>query len=57
MRGRVARSAFALGSAGIIVAALAGCNQSTPEEDSAGGGQSDLMFVVLVQVDESGAEV
>jgi hypothetical protein len=38
------------------VAALAGCNQSTPEEDSAGA-QSDLKIVEQVQVDESGAEV
>lgn len=55
MRGRVARSAFALGSAGLLVAAIAGCNQSTPEEDNAT--QSNLKIVEQVQVDEAGAEV
>lgn len=55
MRGRVARSAFALGSASLLIVAMAGCNQSTPEEENSA--QSDLKIVEQVQVDESGAEV
>lgn len=55
MRGHVARRAFALGSAGLIVAALAGCNQSTPEQDNAA--QSNLKIVEQVQIDQNGAEV
>ncbi|OFJ50762.1 branched-chain amino acid ABC transporter substrate-binding protein [Mycolicibacterium grossiae] len=54
MHGRVARSAFALGSAGMLVLALAGCNQAAPEESSS---QSDLKIVEQVQIDENGAEV
>lgn len=55
MLGRVTRNAFALGTAGVLVAVMAGCNQSTPEEDNAS--QSDLKIVEQVQVDEKGAEV
>lgn len=54
MRSRVARSAFALGSAGLVVLAAAGCNQSTPEESAS---QSNLKIVEQVQIDENGAEV
>lgn len=54
MRGRVARKAFALGSAGVVALAIAGCNQSTPEEEAA---QTDLKIVEKVQIDENGAEV
>ena len=54
MRGRVARKAFALGSAGLIVLAIAGCNQSTPEEEAS---QTNLKIVEKVQIDETGAEV
>lgn len=54
MRRRVARSAVALGSAGLIVLAAAGCNQSSPEESAS---QSDLRIVEQVQIDENGAEV
>lgn len=54
MRGRVARKAFALGSAGVVALAIAGCNQSTPEQDAA---QTDLKIVEKVQIDENGAEV
>lgn len=54
MRGRVARKAFALGSAGLIVLALAGCSQSTPEEEAS---QTTLKIVEKVQIDENGAEV
>ena len=50
MRGRVARSAFALTSAGLVVLGLAGCSQSAPEQDS---GDSDLSIVEQVQIDES----
>ena len=54
MRGRVARSAFALGSAGLMVLGMAGCQQSTPEEETS---QTDLKIVEQVQIDENGAEV
>lgn len=54
MRSRVARSAFALGSAGLVVLAAAGCNQSSPEESAS---QSNLRIVEQVQIDENGAEV
>ncbi|WP_237571462.1 branched-chain amino acid ABC transporter substrate-binding protein [Mycolicibacterium lacusdiani] len=54
MHGRVARSAFALGGAGLLVLAMAGCNQSAPEESSS---QSDLKIVEQVQIDQNGAEV
>jgi branched-chain amino acid transport system substrate-binding protein len=50
----VARKAFALGSAGLIVLAIAGCNQSTPEEEAS---QTNLKIVEKVQIDETGAEV
>ena len=55
MRGRLARSAFALGSAGLIVVGIAGCNQSTPEEEDTS--QTNLKIVEQVQIDEKGAEV
>src|ERR1700712_5619928 len=51
----MARSAFALGSAGLIVFGIAGCNQSTPEQDNSS--KSDLKIVQQVQIDENGAEV
>lgn len=54
MRGRVARNAFAFGSAGLLALALGACSQSTPEEDAA---QTNLKIVEQVQIDESGAEV
>ncbi|MGV9797423.1 branched-chain amino acid ABC transporter substrate-binding protein [Mycobacterium sp. NPDC003449] len=54
MRGRVARKAFALGSAGVVALAIAGCNQSSPEEDAS---QTNLKIVEKVQIDENGAEV
>ena len=55
MRGRVARSAFALGSAGLLVLGIAGCTQSEPSEGEAA--QADLKIVEQVQIDENGAEV
>ncbi|MDT5363637.1 MAG: branched-chain amino acid transport system substrate-binding protein [Mycobacterium sp.] len=54
MRGRVARSAFALGSAGLVVLGIAGCNQSAPEQNKS---QANLKIVEQVQIDENGAEV
>jgi branched-chain amino acid transport system substrate-binding protein len=54
VRGRVARSAFALGSAGLVVLGIAGCNQSAPEENKS---QANLKIVEQVQIDENGAEV
>jgi len=56
VRGRVARSAFALGSAGVIVLGIAGCTQSQePSEGEAA--PTDLKIVEQVQIDENGAEV
>jgi branched-chain amino acid transport system substrate-binding protein len=54
VRGRVARSAIALGSAGLVVFGIAGCNQSKPSEDTS---QTNLKIVEQVQIDENGAEV
>ncbi|MBN3508234.1 branched-chain amino acid ABC transporter substrate-binding protein [Mycolicibacterium nivoides] len=54
MRGRVARKAFALGSAGVVALAIAGCNQSSPEGEAS---QTNLKIVEKVQIDENGAEV
>ena len=54
MRGRVARSAIALGSAGLVVFGIAGCSQSAPENNQS---QADLKIVQQVQIDENGAEV
>lgn len=54
MRGRVARSVVALGSAGLVVLSLAACQQSKPEEETS---QTDLKIVEQVQIDENGAEV
>ena len=54
MRGSVARKAFALGSAGVVALAIAGCNQSSPE---GGASQTDLKIVEKIQIDENGAEV
>ena len=54
MRGRMARNAFALGGAGLLVLGMAGCNQSAPEQSAS---QADLKIVQQVQIDENGAEV
>ncbi|MHA3021145.1 branched-chain amino acid ABC transporter substrate-binding protein [Mycobacterium sp. BMJ-28] len=54
MRGRVARNAFALGGAGLLVLGMAGCNQSAPEQSTS---KADLKIVEQVQIDENGAEV
>lgn len=56
MRGRMARSAFALGSAGLLVLGIAGCTQS--QESSEGeAAPADLKIVEQVQIDQNGAEV
>ncbi|MGB5111779.1 MAG: branched-chain amino acid ABC transporter substrate-binding protein [Mycobacterium sp.] len=54
MRGHVARKAFALGGAGLMALAVAGCSQSTPEEEAS---QTNLRIVEKVQIDENGGEV
>ena len=54
MRGRMARNAFALGSAGLLVLGIAGCNQSKPEEEQA---ETQLKIVEQVQIDEGGKEI
>ena len=55
MRGRVARNAFALGSAGLVVLGIAGCNQSSRRRGARR--RADLKIVEQVQIDENGAEV
>jgi branched-chain amino acid transport system substrate-binding protein len=55
VRGRVARSAFAIGSAGLVVLGIAGCQQSEPSEGEAA--PADLKIVEQVQIDENGTEV
>ncbi|MDR3661613.1 MAG: branched-chain amino acid ABC transporter substrate-binding protein [Mycobacterium sp.] len=54
MRGRVARNALAIGSAGLVVLSLASCSQSAPTSNTA---NSDLKIVQQVQIDENGAEI
>ncbi len=54
MRGRTARNAFALGSAGLLVLGIAGCSQQAPEQSAS---QADLKIVAQVQIDQNGAEV
>jgi branched-chain amino acid transport system substrate-binding protein len=55
VRGRIARSALALGSAGLMVFGMAGCQQqSEPSEETA---QADLRIVEQVPIDENGKEM
>jgi branched-chain amino acid transport system substrate-binding protein len=54
VRVRVTRSAFALGAAGLVVFGIAGCNQSSPSENTS---QTNLKIVEQVQIDENGTEV
>jgi branched-chain amino acid transport system substrate-binding protein len=54
VRGHVARSAFALSSAGLVVLGIAGCSQSSPGGDAS---QTSLKIVAQVQIDQNGAEV
>jgi len=56
VRGRVARTVFALGSAGVVVLGIAGCTQSQePSEGEAA--PADLKIVETVQIDGNGGEV
>lgn len=55
MRGRMARRAFAISSAGLVVLGIAGCQQSEPSEG--GEAQTDLKIVEQIQIDENGSEV
>src|SRR4029079_18141732 len=50
----MARNAFALGSAGLVVLGIAACNQSKPEAESS---QTPLKIVEQVQIDEGGKEI
>lgn len=54
MRDRVARNAFAVGSAGLVLLGIAGCSQAAPEQNTS---QANLKIVEQVQIDENGAEV
>jgi len=56
VRGRVARKAFAIGSAGLVVVGLAGCQQSEPTEGG-DAASADLKIVEQVQIDQDGKEV
>ncbi|KUH88370.1 MULTISPECIES: branched-chain amino acid ABC transporter substrate-binding protein [unclassified Mycobacterium] len=59
MRGRGARKAIAISSAGLVVLGsamtLAACQQSQPSEG--GAAQTDLKIVEQVPIDENGAEI
>jgi branched-chain amino acid transport system substrate-binding protein len=55
VRGRVARSAFAIGSAGLIVLGVAGCQQqSEPSKEAA---PTELKIVEQVPIDANGKEI
>ena len=55
MRGRVARSAFALGSAGLIVLGMTSCSQqSQPSEEAA---PTELKIVEQIPIDANGKEI
>ncbi len=56
MRGRMARNAFAIGSAGVILLGIAGCTQS--QESSEGeSAPAEMKIVEQVQIDGNGGEV
>lgn len=55
MRGGTARKALVLGSAGLIVLGIAGCQQSAPQQ--AGGTQSELKIVEQFPIDENGKQI
>ena len=57
MRGRVARSVFALGSVGVVVLGIAGCSQQSQTSEGEGAAPTDLKIVEQVQIDENGGEV
>jgi branched-chain amino acid transport system substrate-binding protein len=52
----VARSAFALGSAGVIVLGIAGCTQSQKSSEGEAA-PAELKIVEQVQIDDNGGEV
>jgi branched-chain amino acid transport system substrate-binding protein len=56
VRGRMARNAFAIGSAGVILLGIVGCQQSKPSEEG-GTAQTELKIVEQVPIDENGAEM
>ncbi|MFZ0835745.1 MAG: branched-chain amino acid ABC transporter substrate-binding protein [Mycobacterium sp.] len=51
MHGHVARSAVVVGAVGLVVAGMAGCNQSKPESST------DLKIAELVPIDDNGAQI
>ena len=56
MRSRIARSAFALGSAGLLVVGIAACSkQSTPEQNNSS--QTNLKIVEQFPIDDNGAKL
>ena len=56
MRGRMARNAFAIGSAGVIVLGIAGCTQSQKSSEGESA-PAELKIVEQVQIDGNGGEV
>ncbi|MGV0850053.1 branched-chain amino acid ABC transporter substrate-binding protein [Mycolicibacterium phlei] len=57
MRSRVARKAFAISSAGLVVLGIAACQQQSEPSEGGGDAQTELKIVEQVQIDENGAEV
>jgi len=57
VRGRVARGAVAVGSAGLLVLGIAGCQQQEGSGSENGTAASDLKIVEQVQIDQDGKEV
>jgi branched-chain amino acid transport system substrate-binding protein len=56
VRGRVARSVFALGSVGVVVLGIAGCQQQSQPSEG-GTAPTELKIVEEVQIDGNGGEV
>jgi branched-chain amino acid transport system substrate-binding protein len=56
VRGRATRSAFAISTAALLAAGIAGCSQQSSDSGS-GGAQSDLKIVQQIAIDANGAEV
>ena len=54
MRGRTTRSAFILGTAGLVVLAMAGCEQSKPSESTS---QTNLKIVEQIPIGADGREI
>ena len=58
MRGRVTRSAAAIGAVGLVVLGMAGCSKSKPGDNNADSSTpGNLKIVEQVQIDENGGEV